>query len=92
MSSKQKELGNVDEASIRFSDESISQLLEIIFKVKSLNNNWYNRLANLGKQWQTMLSSRKSALKKEIEADKYFESNKKDSGPTMASFNSFANN
>lgn len=64
MSAKQKELGNIDETSIKFSDETISQLLEIIFKVKSLNNNWYNRLSNLGKQWQTMLNSRKSTLKK----------------------------
>lgn len=77
MSSKQEELANVNENTMRFSDESLSNLLELIFKVKSLNNSWYGRLASLSKQWQNILTLRKNTLKKEVEATRDIENNKK---------------
>jgi hypothetical protein len=70
MTQRQRMLGAIDESKVDLSDEAISELLEIIMKVKSLNNCWFGRLAGLGKNWQAVLTARRSTLRKEMEADR----------------------
>lgn len=45
----------------------ICDLLEVVFKVKNINNNWSSRLSIMGNQWENMLNSKKANIKHELE-------------------------
>jgi len=60
-------LALIEDNQVSLSDEMICDLLEVIFKVKTINNNWLSRLSIMGNQWQNMLNSKKATLKSDLE-------------------------